>query len=514
MTEGKPGTWAGTIPGQAAGAIVQVYVEATDGAGATSTFPAAGPDSRALLRVDDGQARDDGKHNLRILLTAADRDAMHEATQLMSDDLVGGTVVYDEREVFYDVGVRLKGSERGRPEQPRLGYGLSFHPEQPLRGSHTSALIDRSEGVGFGQREVLMNVVMNAAGSVSGEYNDLVHAMTPLPEHTGSAELQLDRFTDLVLEAQFGDGGKLFEYELIYFPYTTDDGTYQGLKLPQPDGVVGTAITDLGPDKESWRWNFMPQNNERIDDFTEIRDLGRVFDAPDFLARVDRVIDVDQWLRAFAFATVAGAVDNYGGDGAQHNAQLYVRPSDGRVLYFPHDLDFFGWSAMPVVGNGDLARLLQDPGYERAFYGHLANILDRAYNADYLQPWCDQMGDILPGQDFAGHCRFVAERSDWLMYGAPDAVTARFPPTEFRITTGGGADFEVAQPGVILEGVGWVDVREIAVNGALAAVTWTDATTWQMRVPLAVGANALDLVATGVRGEVVGTDSVVVTVVP
>jgi hypothetical protein len=512
MTEA--GRWVGTIPGQSAGAIVQLYVEATDGSGATSTFPAAGPASRALLRVDDGQARGDGKHNLRILMTAADRDAMHAPTQLMSDDLVGATVVYDEREVFYDVGARLKGSQRGRPEQPRLGYGLSFHPDQPLRGGHTSALIDRSEGVGFGQREVLMNVVMNAAGSVSGEYNDLVHAMTPFPEHTGSAELQLDRFTGLVLEAQFGEGGRLYEYELIYFPYTTDDGTYQGFKLPQPDAVVGTPITDLGPDKEAWRWNFMPQNNERQDDFDRLQDLGRVFAAPDFLASADQVIDVDQWLRAFAFATVAGAIDNYGGDGAMHNAQFYVRPSDGMVLYFPHDLDFYGWPTMPVVGNGDLARLLQDPGYERAFYGHLADILDRAYNADYLQPWCDQLGDLLPSQDFAGHCRFVAERSDWLMYGAPDAVMTRFPRAEFRITTGGGADFEVAQPAVVLEGVGWVDVLEIAVNAAPAAITWVDGTTWQVRVPLVAGANALELVATGLRGELVGADGVVVTVVP
>lgn len=509
LTEGGSG-WTGELGGEAAGAIVQVYVEAEDGAGNRSWFPPAGPDSRALLTFDGGEAQGNGLHNVRILLTAEDSDWMHDDVNLMSDDLIGATVIYDESEVFYDVGARLKGSERGRPEQPRLGYALRFRGEQPFRGSHRSVLVDRSEGVGFGQREVLMNLTMTAAGFVAGEYNDLAYAITPLPEHTGPVELQLDRASGLVLASQFADGdqGSVFEYELVYYPTTTDDGTPEGLKLPQPDGVVGTPITDLGDDKEDWRWNFLLADNLAEDDFSGIITLGQAMARADFPSRAEEVIDVDEWLRAYAFATLSGAVDNYGGDSSQHNARFYVRPEDGRVLYFPHDLDFFGSSQMAVVGNGDLARLLTVPEYERGYYGHLQDIIGRAYTTAYLGPWCDQLGALLPAQDFASHCQFIDDRAAWVMSNAPDAVLARFPRVAFAVTTG---DFATAVSEATVEGVGWIDVREVRVNGEARELVWTDDATWQVTVPLEPGVNTLEVVATDLHGAPVGSGTVSVT---
>ncbi|MBK9645661.1 MAG: lamin tail domain-containing protein, partial [Deltaproteobacteria bacterium] len=516
MTNTSAGQWVGALDGQAAGSLVQLYVEAEDDRGATAALPAAGPDSRALLRFDDGSAATNGLHNLRILMTEADSDWLHDDVNLMSDDLIGATVIYNESQVFFDVGVRAKGSQRGRPEQPRLGYGVHFTREEPFRGSRLSVLIDRSEGVGYGQREVLMNLVMTHAGSVSGEYNDLVHAMTPLSEHTGPAELQLDRFTDLVLDAQFADGasGRLFEYELIYYPYTTDDGTAEGLKMPQPDSVIGTSITDLGDDKEDYRWSFLIKNNEREDDYDGIISLGKTFSRSGaaFLAEVEGVIDVDQWLRAFAFATLSGAVDSYGGDGSQHNAVFYVRPEDQRVLYFPHDLDYYGGYSGSVVGNSDLQRLLQDPAHRRSYYGHLQDIVGRAYNPDYLAPWCAQLSALLPAQDFQSHCQFVADRASWVMNDSSRSVLALYPPVDFGITTGGGADLVVSTTEVTLEGVAWIDVREITLDGATSPLdlTWVTDQTWQATVPLNDGPNTLSLVATDLGGAVVGSDSIVV----
>jgi hypothetical protein len=517
MTEEDPGRWQAELEGRSAGTIVQIYVEAEDGLGARSTSPAAGPDSRALIRFDDGLASTSGLHDFRIIMTPADADWLHEPVNLMSNDPVGATVVYREAEVFYDVGVRAKGSERGRPMVPRLGYAVRFGRDQPFRGSHKSVLLDRSEGVGFGQREVLLNLVMTHAGSVSGEYNDLVHALTPRPEHTGPAELQLDRFTDLVLASQFEGGadGTRFEYELIYYPLTTDDGTPEGLKLPLPDSVIGTPLTDLGDDREAWRWNFLIKNNEREDDYDRLIDLGQVFgtSGPGLPDQAAEVIDVEQWLRAFAFATLSGAVDQYGGAGSQHNAQFYVRPEDQRVLFFPHDLDFFGSSQMAVVGNGDLARMLEEPGRRRSYYGHLRDIIERAYNGEYLAPWCDQLGDLLPGQDFDGNCQFIADRAEWVLNGSPGAVTALYPPLEFSITTGGGVDFSVSSPEVVLEGAAGIEVRRIALADAVESleVTWVDDLTWQVIVPLQAGPNDLTLVATDLQDAVVGTDSIVVT---
>ena len=47
-------------------------------------------------------------------MTAADTSFMHSELQVMSNERLGGTVIYRGSEVFYDVGVRLKSSQRGR----------------------------------------------------------------------------------------------------------------------------------------------------------------------------------------------------------------------------------------------------------------------------------------------------------------------------------------------------------------------------------------------------------------
>ncbi len=517
MDELEPGRWQAELDGQAAGSLVQLYVEAEDELGLGSSFPAAGPDSRAMYAVDDGEASTTGLHTLRILMTEADADWLHEDVNLMSNDRVGATVVYQEAELFYDVGVRIKGSERGRPTEDRLGYALRFRDDQPFRGHHASVLIDRSEGVGFGQREVLLNLVATRAGTVFGEYNDLIRLVAPRSAYTGSAELQLDRFSDLVLASQFedGDSGKRFEYELVYYPTTTDDGTAEGLKLPQPDTVVGTSITDLGDDKEAYRWNFLVKNNEREDDYDGLIAFCQVFglSQQELLELADEVIDPDQWLRAFALATLSGATDQYGGSGAQHNAQFYLRPEDGRVLYFPHDLDYFGSSTMAVVNNGDLDQLLDDPGYARSYYGHLQDIVGRAYSSAYLGPWCDQLGDLLPGQDFEANCQFIDDRADWVMNRSSDAVTVRYPQVDFQITTAGGADFELASTEVVLEGEAWLDVRSVALagGGEPLEIVWVGATSWQVVLALEEGPNELSLEAYDHHGEIVGTDSITVT---
>ncbi|RYD63905.1 MAG: hypothetical protein EOP84_33195, partial [Verrucomicrobiaceae bacterium] len=139
MTE-EEGTWSGVIPGQTSGAKVQFYIRATDALGAMATFPAAGADSRAMIPWNDGQAiLDNGSskpNNVRIVLPTEDIDFLHAETNVMSNDRLPCTVIYNEQEVYYNCAVRLKGSQRGRNQTVRVGFNVRFPVDDKFLGSH------------------------------------------------------------------------------------------------------------------------------------------------------------------------------------------------------------------------------------------------------------------------------------------------------------------------------------------------------------------------------------------
>jgi hypothetical protein len=283
---------------------------------------------------------------VRLVTITADANELFRTVNLMSNERIGCTMIYDEREVFYDVGLRLKGSEHSRTTTPRLGFNVSFPSEQLFRGVHGTVAIDRSESTGFGQREMLIHQMLNHAGGVPTKYHDLIQVIAPRSEYTGSAELQLARYSDVFLDDQFENGsdGTVFEYELVYqLNPPTDNGTPEGNKVPNPDSTVGTTIRNLGDDKENYRWNFLIKNNEDRDDYSRVMAWAKTMEltGTNFLAQITNYIDVDQWLRGVAANVLPGCGDSYGGNGAQHNVQFYAAATGGKMLYFPHDMDAF-----------------------------------------------------------------------------------------------------------------------------------------------------------------------------
>ena len=171
------GRFAGEIPGQSASRVVQFFVAGVDQQGAAHSFPPQDPTRRALYKVQDGQARDGQMHNFRIVMTPADTSLLHLPTNVMSNDRLGATVIYNEQEVFYDVGVRLKGSNAGRTNAAYLGFNVEFDPMQLFRGVHDSVAIDRSgrsSSTPLTQDEILIKHIGNHAGDIPYMYDDLV----------------------------------------------------------------------------------------------------------------------------------------------------------------------------------------------------------------------------------------------------------------------------------------------------------------------------------------------------
>ena len=101
------------------------------------------------------------------------------------------------------------------------------------------------------------------------------------------------RYSDIFLDEQFANGsdGQVYEYELVYYPTTTDgNGDPEGRKRPQPDDVVGTPIRYLSDNREDYRWNFLNKNNRQQDDYSQLIEFSTVMELsePSSLSRSTR----------------------------------------------------------------------------------------------------------------------------------------------------------------------------------------------------------------------------------
>ncbi len=504
MTTTGGGDYLGTIPGQAAGAVVQFYVSATDTPGAVATYPARGVESGALYKVNDSQANLPRAHNIRLVLSPANIDLLHgnaqgvNQTNVMSNDLLPCTVIYDENRAYYDCGVHLRGSQRGRYSDVRTGFHVEFQPDDLFRGTHPVMLLDRSgagDATANRQEEIVLKHILNRAGGLHATYPEICHLIAPRSAHSGAAQF-FPRHEDVMLESAFNNGtdGQMFEMELIYFPTSANAAGY---KNPQPDNVVGTDITNLGDDKEIYRYNFMIKNNRELDDYSRLIALGKAWSltGPALDAATKQLMDIDQWTRAYALVSLCSVGDMYT-FGNNHNFFTYSRPSDGKFIYFPWDMDFsFTRGASgALVGDQNLGKVMSLPGNLRRLYAHMLDIISISFNGTYMAYWTDHYDNFGPGQNFTN---FLT------------VINGRVPFVNNAINTAGGnTPFNVTGPTTIttngslltLSGTAPVAVQSILVNGQEYPITWTSISAWTMRIPLASGTNQLEITLEDVKG--------------
>ena len=512
MTDVGDGAYQAPIPGQTARTVVQFYIQGRDGAGAASTFPARGAESRALIQFADGRQSTTGIHNLRIIATQADDAWMRQNINLMSNDPVPCTVIAGEREIYYDCGIRFRGSARGRIAGPNRGYKIYFGKHQRYRGIHDSVLID---GSGFSQYqagsqlEMLHHQAAQHAGVIPAKINDLVYIIAPGDIETGPAELVLAGYKPEFLASQFdnGDDGTVFKYEAVY-PQTGTNA--EGYKFPTQSGDLDRiTITDHGDSPEDYRDTFLIRNNRDQDDYRPIMAFAKFFDlsGEPFHAMVDEILDTDQFLKALAYTCATGGNDQYF-TGNRHNGMFYVRP-DGRILFFPHDIDRVGGTTQSITASADLQTIIDDPAKLRAYLGHLQDIASISFQPAYLQYWADHFSMLTGGQPFGTHMDYLGVRADNVL----SQIDALLPPVDFAVTTHGGEPFSIAAPSATLDGDGWVNVREIRLQGSSIPlqVVWTGENTWQTSIPLQPGENTVVLEAVDFRGQLIGADAITIT---
>jgi len=504
------------IPSHDGGKVVQFYVEATDAHtqdARLSWYPPAGPASRALYVVEDGAARLGKLHNLRIIMTPADEDLLYRNTNLLSNDRIGATVLYDERMAFYDVGVRLKGSGWGRTHSSERGYNLRFAPDRLFRGVHETISIER----GGSKREIVAKHLFNAAGGGLGNlYDDVAYVIAPRDRGVGL--LSMARYTSLFLKSQYENGGDgtLYNYELLYTPTTTVNGHPEALKLnfPYTHASGSFDLADYGDDKETYRWFEQIRNNRVKDDYGLLIALSQAcsLNGAALEERIDQVMDVSQWMRSFAMESLCGNDDFYG-RAHDHNLRMYQRPRDNKMVALPWDLDrafrlSTGAALWPMRLN--LRKVIEIPAYKRLYYGHLRDMISTTCNQDYMAYWTGHYSAMI-GENFAAQLNYIRDRRNY--------VLGRLPGNADRFTIT-DTDFATDRTEVIINGEAGIGIKDILLGGEDQTLrcTWSSSGSgpnerffWQVRVVLAPGVNPLVFQARDFPGNPVAIASVTVT---
>jgi len=485
--------FTGTIPGQAPGTVVQFYLRAADGTAVESVYPAGGTNSRALYVVEDGQAAASPAQNFRMVMTPGDAVYMHTGTNTLSNELLGCTVISNERNVYYDCGIRLKGSFVGR-NVARVGFHVAFDPTQLFRGVHRIVSVDRAQHTAIGGiGEMIVKHAASRAGGIPSMYDDLARCIAPLPSYTSSSHLRLSAFDSEYLDAQFAKGseGPMFEVEVLRWNVATVDGNPESPKaVGNESGGTGYAnleVQNYGDNKESYRW-FLLQNNRRTaDEYSQVIALAKTLSLSGVALNTQavQVLDVDQWLRTMAHQELVGVADAYYTGANIHNFRVYVRPEDRRVLYMPWDWDscFQNSAGAPITGMGNIAKLLDTPGSRHAYLNHMWDIITTTFNPGYMSRWTAHYGAVA-GQDLSSILNYINLRSAF-------ALSQLQTNTAFSITTSNGNNFTISNPTVSISGTAPVQVKTIEVNGVAYTPTWVSATGWTLTVPLYGGTNLL-----------------------
>ncbi len=494
--EAGDGFWTATIPAMPNLTKVLFYIRATDTHAVPGVFPAGAPARTCLYQVSAVPAS--RLYVYSLILNDDENDELNNRP-IHSNAPVDGTLVFNDSEIYYNAGIRYRGSPWQRPAWPRM-YRVEVSEDEPFHGV-TGFNLSR---YGVRQNERTAYYVHRLMGSPSSfQFYARVHLNG---SYYGTFEhIQPINSTWLNLWWPDDAEGKLYK---ITGRHKFDDG---GNFVEN----VWCSFTNRGSTADDFRWWFIPTNHETRDEHGELMTFCRLMDpnittTTTFDAQAERFIDIDQWIRVHAVRVVNDDWDTIGIANGQ-NAYIYYASRAGRWRLLPWDVDHtFGnvdASLFPTPDAG-VNRFLGRPQYRRLYNAILAEMIAGPYTVERLSPVLDATALVLGTESGEanpqGIKNYVATRGQRI---------AAFLPARpaFAITSNSGNDFSSPVDLVSIVGNGSYEIATITCNGLPTSARWTSETAWTISVTLQPGANPLAFVAYNSGGAIAGSDSITIT---
>ncbi|MEJ0090950.1 MAG: lamin tail domain-containing protein [Limisphaerales bacterium] len=524
------GIFSATIPGQSANKLAAFYILVTDSFGATSRFPSllndGAPVREGLVMFGDGNPGGSfGVYHLWVSNTNATR---WQNLGNLSNEGNDCTMVSGSR-VIYNVQARFTGSpyhqNYNRPDGNLCNYKWTFNDDDKFLGA-TSFNKIHQPGNGAGddaslQREQLANALLRSLGVPWLNRRYIV------------VYVNGQRRGQIMEDAQTPGSDVVKEN----FPSDTDGWLYK----MQPwfefaPALAGTTIdfanqswctlnnfTTTGGVKKTarYRYNYLVRRTAAsASDFSRVYplvDAANTYGTLNYVANLQGVADMENWMRVFAANHAAGNWDSFG---AQNGQNLYGYAGDSTkysLLMFDFNIVFgnqnFSWgpgeNLFATDGSAPMNSIYNTPVFRRMYWralGELVNgpldtansgpLLDAKYNVfvangitpedpdTNLKPWLTQARNSIASQLAA-------------------ADTTNFTVNSTTVSNG------LAQ----LSGTAPVAAQTIWINGVSYPLTWSTVINWSTTVPLAnSGTNLLTVIAKDSHGNPIPGGTIVISV--
>jgi predicted phage tail protein len=393
------GVFACALPARPAGTVVEFFFQAEDGNGKIRAYPPAAPADNLLYQVDDATASAD-LPAYRLVMTAA-RLSELESRDVSSDALLPATFISGSAAI-HGTGVRYTGSSRVRLASPK-GYRVEFPPDFPFDGERRIDLL--------GLRPWSALVALDAFG----------HADVPAP---------VCRPVHLVVDA--GAPASYLMVEAV-------DEAFLGRAFDDPAGedrgnlYRGEATADLayrGTDEESYRGSYRKLTNAEEDDYSDIIDLcDRITNTPEggLASAVGAVADLREWARFFAVHSAINTATNCIWRDAGDDYGIYRRPSDGRFVLIPGELDdAFRNPTEPIVRPTleMVRKVLTSPDVSPYFFDALLDVQASILLPARLDGLIGLLEDTFPPDELAAMVTYASGRATYVESQVPQDLTA------------------------------------------------------------------------------------------
>ena len=501
---GGPGSgiYAGQIPSQTSGTLMAFYVQATDGQSVSNTFPADPAYEQCLYQV--GPEKLSNFPVYRVLVPATTAQELSSRPR-MSNHLLPCCFIYDDTEIYYNCGVRFRGSPfiRGaaNPVYSKRALRIRFPFDTPFHGRQEMNLDTMEPGRNPSlQSERVAYWICRKIG-IPWSDTRFVRVLVNQTDHGLYGDVQKVDQDYLTFWFPGDDDGYLYKID-DWFEFT-DSGSFSNRNAD---------LKWWGEDKELYRWNYRPRSRDNEDNLQPIIDLMAAANSStaEYVQAMSSIMDVEEVLKEIAVRHIVGDWDSWGYNRGKNNL-LYQRASDGRFVLIPWDIDF-------VLGSGDgpTSSLTASGlyGFSKLFstFGTLYEgiVLDIARGplspgaADgYMERTYELLSQEGVGvQSPEGIRSYLAARRAFIL-GPPVAIT-----------TNGGMPLVTTDPDIVLTGSAPYDAVSMTLNGQPVQPFWTSPTSWSLPGVISFGVNDLTVEVFDSFGESLGTAHIIITVNP